>query len=424
MERIDAGQDFLALVDFAHTPNALDKALQACRPMVREGGRLIAVFGSAGLRDREKRRLMAEVAAQRADFTILTAEDPRTESLDDILATMAAATTAAGGVEGETFIRVPDRGEALYAACQMARQGDVVIACGKGHEQSMAFGTVEYAWDDREALRAALQDAAEDAADREAVMTGRFVRGEWLFVVALLLFAAGLRIVGVTNGQPDMSAFPTDAARDMVPYSVAVQPDEFLFVARPYRMLLTRQLNPQYFENPSFLINLNFFTYLLTGEGRGVSYDSFKGIDEREHAPFRFYVIGRMYSASGWTAGGGGALRAGAPGRRTLRRPQRGLAGRGGAAAGAARPLHDDDQPRQRLRGGGALGGDHEPISPALAVVRRRRDRGGAGGGQSLQCGGGFAGRLLRRVDLDRAGSAALALGAASVGCCSRSPLC
>ena len=175
MERIDAGQDFLALVDFAHTPNALDNALQACRPMVSDGGRLIVVFGSAGLRDRDKRRLMAEVAAKRADFTILTAEDPRTESLDDILATMAAAATSAGGVEGESFIRVPDRGEALYVACQMARQGDVVIACGKGHEQSMAFGTTEYAWDDREALRAALQRrAAEDAADgRTSLTSGR-----------------------------------------------------------------------------------------------------------------------------------------------------------------------------------------------------------------------------------------------------------
>ncbi len=160
MERIDEGQDFLVLVDFAHTPNALDNVLKACRSMITAGalgGRLIAVIGSAGLRDRDKRRLMAEVAAHQADFTVLTAEDPRTESLDDILATMAAATTAAGGVEGETFARVPDRGQALYRACQMAKQGDVVIACGKGHEQSMAFGTIEYEWDDREALRAALR---------------------------------------------------------------------------------------------------------------------------------------------------------------------------------------------------------------------------------------------------------------------------
>jgi UDP-N-acetylmuramoyl-L-alanyl-D-glutamate--2,6-diaminopimelate ligase len=159
MERIDEGQSFLALVDFAHTPNALDKALAAARDMLGRGARLIAVFGSAGLRDREKRRLLAEVATRRADFSIFTAEDPRTESLDEILQTMASAAIAVGGVEGETFIRVPDRGEALYQAVTMARAGDVVIACGKGHEQSMAFGTVEHAWDDREALRAALRGA-------------------------------------------------------------------------------------------------------------------------------------------------------------------------------------------------------------------------------------------------------------------------
>ncbi len=157
MERIDEGQDFTAIVDFAHTPNALRNVLQAARAMLPPGKRLIAVFGSAGLRDREKRRLMAEIAAQLADFTVLTAEDPRTESLDAILDMMAAACRSQGGIEGETFIRVADRGAALYAACQMARAGDIVIACGKGHEQSMCFGTVEYPWDDRAALRAALR---------------------------------------------------------------------------------------------------------------------------------------------------------------------------------------------------------------------------------------------------------------------------
>ncbi|MEP6988498.1 MAG: hypothetical protein ABI970_23045, partial [Chloroflexota bacterium] len=86
-----------------------------------------------------------------------TAEDPRTESLDDILEAMAQGCMSQGGVEGQTFIRVPDRGQALYQACQMAQSGDIVIACGKGHEQSMAFGTIEYPWDDREALRAAIK---------------------------------------------------------------------------------------------------------------------------------------------------------------------------------------------------------------------------------------------------------------------------
>jgi len=157
MQRIDEGQDFTAIVDFAHTPNALKRALETGREMLPEGKRLIAVFGSAGLRDREKRRLMAEVSAQLADFTILTAEDPRTESLGNILREMAAGCIAKGGVEGETFLCVPDRGAAIYTACQMAQAGDIVMACGKGHEQSMCFGTTEYPWDDRDAMRAALR---------------------------------------------------------------------------------------------------------------------------------------------------------------------------------------------------------------------------------------------------------------------------
>jgi UDP-N-acetylmuramoyl-L-alanyl-D-glutamate--2,6-diaminopimelate ligase len=156
LERIDAGQPYIALVDFAHTPAALRQVLTACRTMLKHGGRLIAVFGSAGLRDREKRTLMAETGIELADLSILTAEDPRTESLDDILATMASAATRAGGSEGTSFVRIPDRGAALLYACQQAKAGDVVIACGKGHEQSMCFGTTEYPWDDREALRAAL----------------------------------------------------------------------------------------------------------------------------------------------------------------------------------------------------------------------------------------------------------------------------
>ena len=156
MEVIDRGQDFLAIVDFAHTPNALKRALQTARQLTQ--GKVIVVFGSAGLRDREKRRIMAQVSAQMADQTVLTAEDPRTESLDDILAEMAAGAKSKGGQEGETFWRVPDRGEAIKFALTLAKPGDVVIACGKGHEQSMCFGEVEYPWDDRTAMEAALAE--------------------------------------------------------------------------------------------------------------------------------------------------------------------------------------------------------------------------------------------------------------------------
>lgn len=156
MESIRSGQDFLAIVDFAHTPNALRQAIMAARPLAKN--RVIAVFGSAGLRDREKRRMMAEASADLADVTILTAEDPRTESLDDILEEMAYGVRAKGGKEGVTFWRIPDRGEAIRFAVDLARLGDVVLICGKGHEQSMCFGETEYPWDDRTALRAALAD--------------------------------------------------------------------------------------------------------------------------------------------------------------------------------------------------------------------------------------------------------------------------
>jgi UDP-N-acetylmuramoyl-L-alanyl-D-glutamate--2,6-diaminopimelate ligase len=156
MEVIDMGQDFTAIVDFAHTPNALKVALEAGRQMT--GGRVIAVFGSAGLRDKEKRRIMAEVSAELADLSVFTAEDPRIASLDGILDEMGVGARSKGGSEGETFWRVPDRGEAIKFALQLARPGDIVLACGKGHEQSMCFGVREHLWDDRTAMRAALAE--------------------------------------------------------------------------------------------------------------------------------------------------------------------------------------------------------------------------------------------------------------------------
>lgn len=156
MEVIDLGQPFSAIVDFAHTPNALLQAIETARQLMH--GRVITVFGSAGLRDRQKRRMMAETSVKKADITILTAEDPRIESLDDILAEMADEAVKAGGVEGQTFFRVSDRGDAIRLAVKLAQPGDLVMPCGKGHEQSMCFGEVEYPWDDRTALRAALSE--------------------------------------------------------------------------------------------------------------------------------------------------------------------------------------------------------------------------------------------------------------------------
>jgi len=156
MERIDRGQSFTAIVDFAHTPNALASALTAARDLVEEGRRVIVVFGSAGLRDREKRRLMGDIAAQLADITVITAEDPRTEDLAAIMAETAEAMAAHERVEGRDFVCIPDRQAAISHAVLSAAPGDIVLVCGKGHEQSMCFGDVEYPWRDQDALSWAL----------------------------------------------------------------------------------------------------------------------------------------------------------------------------------------------------------------------------------------------------------------------------
>ena len=158
MERIDEGQPFLVIVDFAHTTSSLANAITAARTMCASpASRIITLFGSAGKRDVIKRRTMAETAAQQSDLTILTAEDPRTDSLDEILETMAAGCLAYNGRENETFWRIKDRGRAIHFALSLATPQDIVLICGKGHEQSMCFGTTEYPWDDRLATRQALQ---------------------------------------------------------------------------------------------------------------------------------------------------------------------------------------------------------------------------------------------------------------------------
>ncbi len=156
MERIDLGQDFGAVVDFAHTPNALRELLRATRK--ETAGRIIVVFGSAGLRDVAKRSWMGSVAAEMADVTVITAEDPRTESLSDIMAEIAAGCAKMGGVETETFWQLADRDEAIRFAVGLAGPGDIVLTCGKAHEKSMCFGAVEYPWDDCVSMRAAVSD--------------------------------------------------------------------------------------------------------------------------------------------------------------------------------------------------------------------------------------------------------------------------
>ncbi len=145
---------FDVVVDFAHTPNGLEKTLELARSLVApRKGRVIVVFGSAGLRDREKRALMGHVAGRMADLTVITAEDPRTERVEDISAEIARALEAEGRTEGVDFWQVDDRAEAIAFAIGMAHPGDMVLTCGKAHESSMCYGTVETPWDEFAAVR-------------------------------------------------------------------------------------------------------------------------------------------------------------------------------------------------------------------------------------------------------------------------------
>jgi len=155
MERVDMGQDFIAIVDFAHTPNALRQALATAREM--SSGRVIVVFGCPGLRDKSNRPMMGEIAGRMADLIVLTADDPRIEDVNEIISQIAAGCEKAGRREGVDYWRIPDRREAIDFAVRMARPGDLVLAAGKGHERSLAVGTQELPWDERAVVEEALK---------------------------------------------------------------------------------------------------------------------------------------------------------------------------------------------------------------------------------------------------------------------------
>jgi UDP-N-acetylmuramoyl-L-alanyl-D-glutamate--2,6-diaminopimelate ligase len=157
MERIDAGQPFTVIVDYAHTADALHKMLTTLRPLTK--GRLIVVFGSAGERDPTKRAPMGRVAATDADLVLVTDEDPRLEDPRVINEAIAAGARDAGAVDGENLWVIDDRREAIAHAIGLAREGDLILLAGKGHETSIFYGTDKLPWDDRVISREALAAA-------------------------------------------------------------------------------------------------------------------------------------------------------------------------------------------------------------------------------------------------------------------------
>jgi UDP-N-acetylmuramoyl-L-alanyl-D-glutamate--2,6-diaminopimelate ligase len=164
VERIE-GPGFTVVVDYAHTPDALERVLDALRPLTP--GALVTVFGCGGDRDRTKRPIMGEAAARRSDIVVLTSDNPRTEEPLAILADiepglraggMTALATPRPGARG--YVVEPDRPRAIALAIALARPGDLVVVAGKGHEDYQIVGTVKHHLDDREEVRRVLAEGS------------------------------------------------------------------------------------------------------------------------------------------------------------------------------------------------------------------------------------------------------------------------
>ncbi len=155
MERIDEGQRFTVIVDYAHTEESLRKVLGVLRPLT--SGRLVALFGAAGDRDPGRRTGLGTAAADLADFSILANEDPREEDESKILDEIAGGMESHGRQRGRDFLAIPDRRLAIRRAFLLARPGDVVLLAGKGHEQSIIVGRDKVPWDERTVAREELR---------------------------------------------------------------------------------------------------------------------------------------------------------------------------------------------------------------------------------------------------------------------------
>jgi UDP-N-acetylmuramoyl-L-alanyl-D-glutamate--2,6-diaminopimelate ligase len=150
-QTVEAGQDFAVIVDYAHTPDALERIIAATREITQ--GRLIVVFGCGGDRDRGKRPLMGSICSRSADYCVITSDNPRTE---DPLAIIAEITT--GMDRATNYEVIPDRASAIRRAVEMANAGDAVIIAGKGHENYQVIGTARIHFDDAELTQRILKE--------------------------------------------------------------------------------------------------------------------------------------------------------------------------------------------------------------------------------------------------------------------------
>ncbi|NJN19585.1 MAG: UDP-N-acetylmuramoyl-L-alanyl-D-glutamate--2,6-diaminopimelate ligase [Oscillochloris sp.] len=156
MQPVRCGQPFDVIVDYAHNPDSFEQVMSMLRPLTQ--GRMIAVFGSAGERDRAKRPLQGAIAARYCELLVLTDEDPRGEDRAAIIAEIAAGAAQAGYHEGRDYLRIPDRAAAIRAAIDAAQPGDLILLLGKGHEGNIIYADHILPWDEAAAAVAALYE--------------------------------------------------------------------------------------------------------------------------------------------------------------------------------------------------------------------------------------------------------------------------
>lgn len=137
MERVELGQPFTVVVDYAHNPDSFEQVMSMMRPLTQ--GQLISVFGSAGERDQEKRAVQGTIAGRYCDLVIIADEDPRDEDPATILEQIAAGVREAGKREGQDYLKIADRAQAIRQAFSRAQPGDIVLLLGKGHETSIIY---------------------------------------------------------------------------------------------------------------------------------------------------------------------------------------------------------------------------------------------------------------------------------------------
>ncbi len=145
-EKLDSDNRFAVIVDYAHTPDGLEKVLTTIKQILKSGGKIITVFGCGGDRDMGKRKIMGRISGKYADFTILTSDNPRTEDPDSIIRMIEE-----GLIESESkeYIKEVDRKKAIFMALEMASKNDVIIIAGKGHEDYQEFKDYRIPFSDR-----------------------------------------------------------------------------------------------------------------------------------------------------------------------------------------------------------------------------------------------------------------------------------